>query len=86
MKYGLYLHEVLMAKFETEREAYKAADFANSETGITHHVKLLNDSSKWNELKMFIEEGILSTEAGMLNEQEKALRIVMDKIIELESK
>ena len=43
MKYGLYLHEVLMAKFETEREAYKAADFANSETGITHHVKLLND-------------------------------------------
>lgn len=51
MKYGLYLNEVLMEKFETEREAYKAADFANSETGVTHYVRFLGDTDKRNELK-----------------------------------
>ena len=43
MKYGLYLNEVLMEQFETEREAYKAADFANEETSVTHHVKKIQD-------------------------------------------
>lgn len=41
---------------------------------------------KWNELRTFLIEGILSTEAGMLDEQEKALRLVLKEMDKLDIK
>ncbi|MEK5069797.1 hypothetical protein [Sporosarcina sp. FSL K6-1508] len=42
MKYGLYLNESLMAKFETEDEVYSAAESEAMLKGVAHDVKQLS--------------------------------------------
>lgn len=40
-KYGLILDGYVVSKFDTPDEAYEAAKFAYSETGLFHEVRLM---------------------------------------------